>query len=179
MEITHNDLAQLQLKDKRRREQLEGNRGSNLQSLGNRHHEMLRLKALGLSNVKIAEKLGVHKQTVTHCVNSPVGNMQLDLIRGTRDNDTLDMLDQIKAVLPEALKVMKNTLNGGTLEDEYLMRKLQLGTATNLFEMAGMGPIKRTDSRNVSARVTGDDIKALVREADMHGSGEDGFIVDD
>lgn len=179
MEFTQEELANLHLKDQRRRDQIEGKRGTNLQSLNDRHHEILRLKALGLSNVTIAEKMGIHKQTVTHCVNSPVAVVQRDLIRGERTVQAVDMIEQIKNVLPEALKLMQNTINEGVLEEDYKMRKLQLSTATNLFEMAGLGPIKRTDNRNLSARVTGDEIKELVKEANMNGCGDDGFIVDD
>ena len=179
MEFTQEELANLHLQDKRRRDQIAGKRGTNLQSLSDKHHEMLRLKALGLSNTVIAEKMGIHKQTVTHCVNSPIAVMQRDLIRGERTVQAVDMLEKIREVLPDALVLMDNIVNKGQLEEDYKMRKLQLTTATNLFEMAGLGPIKRTDNRNLSARVTGDDIKDLVREANMNGGGDDGFIVDD
>lgn len=179
MEFTTEELANLHLQDKRRRDQLTGKRGTNLQSLSDKHHEMLRLHALGLSNTTIAEKMGVHKQTVTHCVNSPVAVAQRDLIRGERTVQAVDMLEKIKDILPDALTLMTNVVNKGQLEEDYKMRRLQVSTATNLFEMAGLGPIKRTDNRNLSARVTGAEIMDLVNEANMNGGGDDGFIVDD
>lgn len=152
----------------------------NLKQLNSKHHEILRLKALGLKTTEVSELTGMGKQQVSNVLNSPIGQQQLSLIQGGRTEKTLDILDKIQEILPTALDVMKNTLNGGTLENTFNMRKLQVETAQTLMEMGGCGPIKRTDNRNVSTHLTGEDMKGLIADIKQnHGFVDDATEVID
>ena len=141
-----------------------------LKTMNDRHHEIARLHAVGYKNTEIAKMLNITKESVSIALNSSVVKLKLDVIRGNRDAKTIDIIDKIDDMLPDAVKLFDNVINGGELkEDDTQYNAMQLRAAQQILGICGHSPVKRTENRNISATLTSDDIKAMKEDADKVG----------
>ena len=137
-----------------------------LQKMNERHHEIARLSVLGYDTTTIADKLGISKQTVYQAVHSPILKAKMALLRGHRDAKTLNLMDEINNILPDAITLLKNVIDGGTLDEgDVRDRALQVSTAKHLLGIGGLSPVKRVEARTQTTHLTADDIRGLVTEA--------------
>ena len=84
----------------------------NVKSLWQRNHEILRLAVLGYKNKQIADVLGITPATVSNTLNSDLGKDKLSKLRLRRDRETIDVAKRVAELLPEAMNVYENILNG-------------------------------------------------------------------
>ena len=141
-----------------------------LTKMNARHHEIVRLSILGYKEVDIAKRLEVTSASVKYCLNSPIAKMMIANINGARTVKTVELADQITEILPDAIKLMKNVIDGGTLDDKDVRdRALQVSTAKHLLGIGGLSPVKRVDARTQTTHLTAQDIKELVAEAKQLG----------
>ena len=94
--------------DKRRT----GNSTYALTQLQERHHEILRLVALGLKNTQVADRLNITPQTVSNVINTPLAQAKLRLLRNRRDSQTVNVAEKIKDLEPVAVGVLEECLTG-------------------------------------------------------------------
>jgi len=130
-----------------------------IQRIWDLHHEIMRLAILGWKPVYIAEHLNITPQTVSNTLGSELCKRQLEVMRGARDSDTVDILDEIKRLAPTALKtieaLMENDPSGRT----------RLGAAIDILDRAGYAPPKVVEGRFLSAHLTLEDIEDIKNRA--------------
>ena len=76
------------------------------------------------------------------------------------------LMDEINDILPDAITLLKNVIDGGTLDEgDVRDRALQVSTAKHLLGIGGLSPVKRVEARTQTTHLTADDIRGLVAEA--------------
>jgi len=145
-------------------------RSYQIKTMNDRHHEIARMHAVGYKNKEIAKQLGITEMSVSQVINSAVVKLKLDTLRGNRDSKTIEIIDTIDEMLPDAVKIFENIIDGGDLkEDDAQYNAMQLRAAEKILGIGGYSPVKRTENRNISATLTTDDIRELREDADRIG----------
>lgn len=146
------------------------------------HHEIVRLKILGMKATEIAKKLDVSAGMVNYTLNSVVVKEKLAIMEGVRDADTIEVAKEIRKMFPKALKVYDKILDeeevdGGKHAGASL--GLQKQTADRVLEIGGHGPVKRVDARHAHAHAhfTAEELKEI-KERGRIAAEESGEIVD-
>lgn len=135
--------------------------------LWDRHHEILRLISIGMTNVAVAEKLGISAQSVSLVRNSPVAQEHLMILHGARDAETVDVARDIRDTAPEALKILKMVMRG----DQTLGKvpvQLRARTAEGLLDRAGYGAPKKIET--INAYLTSEEILAIKERAKQNSN---------
>lgn len=148
-------------------------RSFNLQTMKERHHQIVRYATLGYKNTEIAQKLGITPQSVGQVLSSPIVQIKREVICGAKDAKTVKILEDITDILPDAVKLLKNVVNEGELfeGEEYSSadRALQVKASKDLLGIGGYSPVKRSENRNVTAHLTSDEVAQMVAEAQNAG----------
>ena len=122
-----------------------------LQTLKSRHNEILRRTALGQSRKDIAADLGVTTQTVSNTTGSQLGQVKLAELNGDKDLETIDITREIKALVPEAVKLLHSTIEGHVPDHPTKVTNVNPGlrvkAATELMDRAGFGKISKVEGR--------------------------------
>lgn len=118
-------------KDRRKKED---RKTYQIKDLWNLSHEILRLSVLGFKGKQVADYLGCTPQTVSNTINSDLGRAKLKTMRGARDADTLDVMQEIKKLEPLALETYTNILKA---EDERISWSLRKSTADTIVKELG------------------------------------------
>lgn len=117
---------------------------SKLQAL---HHEILRLKIQGLSNIDIANMLDITPATVGNTVNSRLGQEKLALMQAAADDEAVDFKKKMTKLLPNIIKACENFLSddpSNMTED-----KIKLATAKYVTgDILGINAPTKIDSRH-------------------------------
>lgn len=120
------------------------------------HHEMIARKAMGETNIEIAQDMGYTPQTVSNIVNSPVGIAKIEQIVTGIDERAMDIAARMKSfALREALPFVEDLISG-KLEASPALRARH---AEIYLARVGLGPVQKTHSLN--ERVTKDDLEKL------------------
>jgi len=75
------------------------------------HHEIVRRLVIGETNAEISRSLGVSKQMISYTRNSKVVRRQIDIMRGARDADTIDIAKRIRENAPKALDLLETIID--------------------------------------------------------------------
>ena len=137
------------------------------------HHEITRLIFLGYKNEEIAERLGITPATVSYTRNSRVVKDKLELMKGARDAETIDLSIEIREKAPKALKLLENIINGEGQIGEYASPSLKAKTAENWLDRAGFPAQKAGNNMHIHAHFTAGEIDELKKRAL-----ESGMVVD-
>lgn len=144
------------------------NRRFEIQEMWERHHQICRLAVMGLKGKAIAETLGITEQTVSNTLNSAIVKRHLSVLRDAADLAAVDVAAEIKALAPLAVKRLREVI-----ENEDADAKLQVTVSQDILDRAGHGAVKKTQSENLHAHLTMDEIeeiKARARElAQLNG----------
>jgi hypothetical protein len=132
-----------------------------IQNLWSIHHEIMRLKILGWKNSEIAAHLQVTEVTVSNCTNSELAKRQIEVMTGARDKQTTDVLAEIKAMAPKALKVLDEILSS-----EEAPGRLQKETAFGVIDYIVPKTLR---TENLHAYLTKEDIDDIKRRAKEGG----------
>jgi len=142
-----------------------------IKNLWSQHNEMLRLKLLGVSNVRIAEMLGMSKEMVSIVMNSDIAKAKLKVMEGARDAETLDVAIEIKKMIPKALKIYEEILED---QEGRISMSLKKNTADTIVkDLGGYEAPKKLAVRHFSV----EDIEAIKQRGKMLAS-EMGNIID-
>jgi len=125
------------------------------------HHEVINLAALGTKPKDIAAILGVSTGMVDYTVNGALGQEKLNLIRGARDADTVDLAEEIRKLGPIAIDRVKQVIEDANATNADALRAA-FGMLDRIPETATTKRIQ-SDSRNM--HFTPDDIKRMQEEA--------------
>jgi hypothetical protein len=133
-----------------------GNRKYQIDHIWNVHHEVKRLALLGMKNVDIARTLNVSDVMVSYTLNSTIVRRELDIMRGARDLDALEVSRSIKQLAPKAVEVLD-----AMLEDDVLPQ-YRLAAARDVLDRSGHPAVKGIDVKvgpSFLSREEIDDIK--------------------
>lgn len=140
-----------------------------LTAMSDRHHAIVRMATLGYKNTEIAQKLGITPESVGQVRRSPIAKLKTGEIQDRLYEEAFDAAKEIQATLPAAIKIMQRIVNDGELRegDEWCStdRGHQLQAAKDLLGMNGFAPIKKVESKSISAHLSGEDIDRLVQDA--------------
>jgi len=132
-----------------------------IKRLWGQQKEILRLVASGLYNNKtIAELLGVTPQTISNIINSAIGKQTIDMLQGTADLDSIDLLARLKSLSHIALTVQEDMLL-----DEATNPGLRNKVADKILDRSGYTPITKNLNMNVNAGLDADDMKKIKERA--------------
>ena len=130
-----------------------------IQRIWDLHHEIMRLAILGWKPTYIAEHLSITPQTVSNTLGSELCKRQMEVMRGSRDTDTVDVLEEIKRLAPVALKTIE------TLMENDPSGRTRLGAAVDILDRAGFAAPKIVEGRFLSAHLTLEDIEDIKKRA--------------
>jgi hypothetical protein len=124
------------------------------------HHEIARLLVLGHKPKDVAEHLKVSYSTVINVKNSPIVIEKMELLRGARDAEVVDVAKQIRELAPKAVEVLTDIIED---DDEATGMKMKASLA--ILDRAGHGVPKNVNVRGVHAIVSKDDLMAIKQRA--------------
>ena len=130
------------------------------------HQEIARLLHLGFSNVAIAERLGVTPVMVSYTRNSRVVKDKLELMKGARDADVVDLSISIRKKAPEALRLLEKIIEGdsGALGAEPSL-PLRAATAEKWLNRAGYPEQKPNVNLHMHKHYGAEDIERIKQRA--------------
>jgi hypothetical protein len=143
----------------------------NVKSLWDHHQQMLRLIALGRSNVEIAEAMDCTPQSVSNLRNSPVAKVKLEQLKRTLDEEAVDIGTRIQEFAPVALRLLEDVISG---RDPDASISLRAKYASLHLSRAGFGEVKKVAS--INTHLTRDDIEDIKRRA-VDAANDAGLLV--
>ena len=144
-----------------------------IMELWDRHHQILRLLALGHTEKQIAEELGCTTATVGNVKHGELGKRQLSILRSAADVATMDITEEIKRLAPVALMRIEEVLTSKTADE-----KIVFGAAKDILDRAGYGAPKIIQGQFTHAHLTKDEIEELKERARAIVAPSDGEVID-
>jgi len=133
-----------------------------IETLWERHREILRLRLLGHKAKAIASILNVTEVTVCNAINSNLGRRHLALMSAARDAEAIDTAKEIDKMVPKAIKIYDKILDG----DKDVPLTLQAKVASEVIDRKVP---KVTRSENVHAHFTSEEIDEIKKRAVQSG----------
>jgi DNA-binding MarR family transcriptional regulator len=102
-----------------------------VKNLYDKHHQVLRLTALGtMSQKDIARAVNLTPQMVSNIVNSTLGQDLLKTIRGTLDKQVIDISQAVKDLTPKAIETIGDLMDSDN-------EKIRLAAAMDILDRGG------------------------------------------
>jgi len=140
------------------------------------HHEIVRRLVLGQKAVDIARDLNISGQMVSYVRNSPVVKDKLELMKGARDAETIDLAKRIREDAPEALRLLEDII-AGEVDGQEVGINLRAREANAMMNRAGYAPVTNIKGSIVHEHYVAEDIEAIKQRAIDDGL-KSGLIVD-
>lgn len=126
------------------------------QRLWNAHQEIIRMAALGMKHVEIAQALGITAATVSNTLNCRLGEQQMALVQAGRNSKTMDVVEEMKKLVPQAVEVYKTIL---AKEDADL--SVRMKAADQVLARAGFPTPKQIDINSTVRHLTPEDVERI------------------
>lgn len=133
----------------------------NLAKLQERHREILRLAAMGGTDKDIANRMNVTPVMVRYTRRCTLGNKQLAMLRNGRDTMAMDISERIQELAPDALRVIEEVVQSGTIDHVPVDRKERLAASNKILDRAGHVPPQRIVGDINHRLLTGDNIREI------------------
>lgn len=131
-----------------------------VKKLWDRHKEICRLSAVGMSQVDIAEQLGLSPVTVSYTLRSPLVRHQIDLLQAGRDEAAVNLIEQIEEMAPKAVALLDFAM-----DDETQPMPTRLQASRELRGWMEFVLPKKREVTTLGALLSLDDIKEIKAEA--------------
>jgi predicted transcriptional regulator len=142
----------------------DGSQKYQVKNIWDTHKEIMRLALMGMKHTEIAKQLNVSAAMVTYTLNSSIVKRQLDVMRGARDKEALDVAVEIKNLLPLAIRRLEEIL-----EDDNTERKLMASVAQDLLDRGGHPAVRGVQGQFVSTVLTKDELEEIKERAKARG----------
>jgi hypothetical protein len=129
-----------------------------VENIWDSHREIVRLAVTGMKQCDIAKTMNITPEMVSYTMNSPIVKRELDIARGARDVDAIDVAKRIQEVAPEALTVLEGLLK--TANDAIKFR-----TAADILDRAGHAAVKTLRTENLSVHLNKEDLDEIKQRA--------------
>jgi len=130
-----------------------------IQKLWDVHQEIIRYLLLGWGYKEIADKLGVTAVMVSYTANSELVKRRLEVMRGARDAEALDLSIEIKRFAPEAFQTLQKIMRDSDNE------KVKLTIAMDALDRAGYAAPKIIEGKFLHAHFTSEEIEDMKKRA--------------
>ena len=116
--------------------------GFDVDVIWQKHHEILNMSLIGMLAPEIVERTGFSLNVVNNVLRSAVGREKLDVMRGARDADSVDLSKRISNFLPKCIDLFEDVIGGsGVGKDANLA--LRVRTAQDYADRGGLVPIRK------------------------------------
>lgn len=149
-----------------------GGRKYQIQKLWDIHYEICRLALLGWNPKEIADRLGVSSAMVSYTINSELVRRRLEVMRGARDAEALDLSIEIKRFAPEAFETLQKIMRTSDSE------KNKIVIAMDTLDRAGYAPPKIVEGRFLHAHFTAEEIEEMKKRAKESGQVVEGELAE-
>lgn len=143
-----------------------GRRCFEVRDMSDLHHEITRRLLCGQKSKEIAEQLGCHSQTVSNVKNSRVVQDKMEIMRGARDANSVDLAQQIQEIAPKALENLQRIIED---ESEEIPLYMKAKESNNLLDRAGYGAKQRSDHRHLHAHISSEHLDEIKERAKACG----------
>jgi len=140
------------------------------------HHEIVRRLLIGQKVVNIARDLGVSEAMVSYTRNSPIVREKLEIMKGARDAETLDLAKRIRENAPQSLKLLEDIISG-EVDGVPIGVGLRAKEANTMLARSGFGPVQNIKGAIVHGHYTSDEIDEIKRRAVEDGL-KSGLVVE-
>ncbi len=126
-----------------------------------KHHEVMRLVAMGMGDRAVAKKLGITSATVANLRGSVRGRNCLAVKQGKRDVATFDVIEEARAQFEVCLGTLKEA-QAQTEDGSFKYRASDaINAAIHTLGLGGVAPVKRVEVKKQTALgvFTADDLK--------------------
>lgn len=124
-------------------------RSYEIAEMRSRHFRMVELDFLGYSEKYIGEFLGVTSQNVSDVLNSELAKVHLEALRLARDEDSVSVAKQLKELAPEALSLIRMSMNRQRVDmikdPDMKIDKTHKEIAFDVLDRAGHGVPKQAN----------------------------------
>lgn len=136
-----------------------------------KHHEVMRLAILGLKQVEIADKLGMHPSSISRILNTPAARHRLKIMQGARDCAAFEMGSEIKKLAVQAVARLGDVLD--KVPTTHQEESNQIRVAQDMMDRAGYGAIKRSEvsATTTTTTLSGEDVLAMMERGRELGFG--------
>lgn len=143
-----------------------------LKTLSDRHHSILRLHLLGYDNRDIAQKLGVSETNVSVVTNSNLGKVQRAMLKAELDNTAMEAAKQIRSLAPKAVQLLEEIM-----DNQDAPAAVRLSAAKDALDRAGFGAAKKVDVNSMSISLSSRELEDI-KERAMQRAQESGILID-
>jgi len=135
------------------------------------HHEVLRLVVLGYKDTEISKIVGMTPDHIGCIRRSPIAQDKIEIMRGARDADTVDLIKEIQDLAPKALDTLRGVMDS---TDPEIKVSQKIKVAESILDRAGFAPKKNIRAEHVHAHLTSDEITAIKMRARTVSGGSGG-----
>ena len=140
------------------------------------HHEIVRRLLIGQKVVNIAKDLNVSEAMVSYTRNSPVVREKLEIMKGARDAETLDLAKRIRENAPQSLRLLEDIING-EVDGTTVPLNMRRQEANMMMNRAGFAPVQTIKGAILHGHYTTDEIDDIKKRA-VEGGLKSGLVVD-
>jgi len=130
-----------------------------IKMLWQKNHEILGLSLSGMSNVDIADRIGLTPRAISATVNSELGQKKLSEMREERDGQYIDIGKRVAELGAKAMNVYEEIFDSDTIS--YNLKKKTSDTV--LMDLGGHRAPTKLESRSVELTATLDEIEEFKR----------------
>lgn len=140
------------------------------------HHEIVRRRLLGQKVVNIAKDLGISEATVSYTVNSPVVRDKLEIMKGARDAETIDLAKRIRENAPQSLRLLEDIISG-EVDGNAVPLNMRRIEANTMMNRAGFAPVQTIKGAILHGHYTSEEIAGIKKRAVEDGL-KSGLVVE-
>lgn len=139
----------------------DGARVYEVQEIQARHHEMIRMKLLGLSNKDIGRVLGVTAQNVGDVLNSSIVRQHMLNLQASRDAIAIRTRMGIEDLAGDAVEAYKDILTGAVDASP----KLKKDAAKDVLGILGFSPVVKVNAQTAHITATPEKLEQIKNRA--------------
>jgi len=128
------------------------------------HHEIVRRLLIGQKVVNIAKDLNISEATVSYTRNSPVVRDKLEIMKGARDAETLDLAKRIRENAPQSLRLLEDIISG-EVDGVSIGIGLRAREANTMLARSGFGPIQNIKGAILHGHYSREEIEDIKKRA--------------
>ena len=140
------------------------------------HHEIVRRLLLGQKVVNIAKDLSISEATVSYTRNSPVVRDKLEIMKGARDAETIDLAKRIRENAPQSLRLLEDIISG-EVDGVSIGVGLRAREANTMLARSGFGPVQNIKGAILHGHYSDQEIEDIKKRAHETGL-KSGLIID-
>ena len=132
--------------------------------------EIARRKVLGQKSGTIANALGVTREMVNYTISSPKVQDHMDALSGTRDAHVMDVKEEIRKLVPMAVRNYESILKTGSVNGKEASATLMARISGDVIDREMGKPTQVVKSANLHALFTAQDIEDIKNRGRDNGA---------